>query len=139
MGLLAELYIASDDQQALKYDASPDISPDRRQYRGFTALELSTLWAIMQGTAWDVALMDEFPELLGVESGERLVHRLPRPMIEASARMTQAGVSTSSKEWASTDELRCKPSDVQPIIEDLIQLSGKASASGRAVYLWNCV
>jgi len=61
MGLLAELYIASDDQQALKYDASPDIFPDRRQYRGFTALELSTLWAIMQGTAWDVGPNGRIP------------------------------------------------------------------------------
>lgn len=139
MGVLAEVYIASDDQQALKYDVTPDVFADRKQYRSFTALELSTLWAIMQGTDWDVELMDAFPELLGVDGGERLVHRLPKPMIEALAKMRQEEILSSSEKWASTDELRCKPSDVQPIIEGLIQLSREASATGKAVYLWNCV
>jgi hypothetical protein len=139
MGVLAELYIASDDQQALKYDASPDVFADRRQYRSFTALELSTLWAIMQGTEWDVELLDAFPTLLVVDGGERLIHRLPKPMIQALAKMTQQEIQTSSGTWASTEELRCQPSDVQPIIEGLIQLSREASATGKGVYLWICV
>jgi hypothetical protein len=139
MGVLAELYVANDDQQALQYDASPDVFADRRPYRSFTALELSTLWSIMQGAEWDVALMDEFPALLVVNGGERLIHRLPKPMMEALAKMTLEEIQTSSEAWASTEELRCKPSDVQPIIEGLIQLSRKASATGKAVYLWICV
>ena len=139
MGVLAEIYIASDDQQALKYDTSPDVFADRRQYRSFTALELSTLWSIMQGAAWDVALMDAFPALLVVDGGERLVHRIPKPMIESLAKMTKEEILTSSEKWASTDELRCKPSDVQSIIEGLIQLSQEASATGKGVCLWNCV
>ena len=102
MGILAELYVASDDQQALKYDASPDIFAHRRQYQRFTALELSNLWAIMQGTEWDVVLMDAFPALLVVDGGERLVHRLPEPMIEALAKMTKEEILTSSEKWAST-------------------------------------
>lgn len=139
MGILAELYVANDDQQALKYDATPDIFSHRRQYGRFTALELSTLWAIMQGTEWDLVLMDAFPALLVVDGGERLVHRLPEPMIEALAKMTKEEILTSSEKWASSAELRCKPSDVQPIIEGLVQLSREASAAGKAVYLWNCV
>jgi hypothetical protein len=108
MGVLADLYIASDDQEAVKYDASPDAFGDRRQYRNFTALELSTLWAIMQGTEWDVVLMDQFPELLGVEDGERLVHRLPSHMVETLAQMTQEGVLASSGKWAATDGHRAR-------------------------------
>lgn len=139
MGVLAELYIADGDQQALEYDAHPDVFAEKRQYRNFTALELSTLWAITQGAAWDVALLDEFPELLVVDGGERLVHRLPKAMIEALAKMTQERVLASCANWAATDELRCQPSDVQPIIEGLIQLSREATSTGRSVYLWNCV
>jgi len=139
MGVLAEIYISRDDQEAVKYDATPDAFADRRQYRNFTAIELSTLWAIMQGSAWDVGLMDEFPELLGLDDGERLVHRLPKVMIEALAQMTREGVLAASTKWAATDELRCQPSDLQPIIEGLIQLSKEASAKDKGVYLWNCV
>jgi len=139
MAVLADLYIARDDQEAVKYDATPDAFGDRKRYRNFTALELSTLWAIMQGTKWDVVLIDQFPELLGVEDGERLVHRLPTHMVETLANMTREGVLTSCAKWAATDELRCQPSDVQPIIEGLIQLSRGASATAKGVYLWNCV
>ena len=137
MAILAEIYTSGDDQEAVKYDANSGAFADRKQYRNFTALELSTLWAIMQGTEWEVGLMDEFPELLGLDDGERFVHRLPKVMIEALARMTREGVLASSAKWAATDELRCPPSDVQPIIEDLIQLSQEASAKDKCVYLWN--
>jgi hypothetical protein len=82
---------------------------------------------------------DKFPELLGVEDGERLVHRLPSHMVETLAQMTEEGVLASSGKWAATDELRCQPSDVQPIIEGLIQLSRGALARAKGVYLWNCV
>jgi hypothetical protein len=139
MAILAEIYTSPDDQDALKYDATPDAFADRKQYRDFTALELSTLWAIMQGTEWDVDLMEEFPELLGLDDGERFVHRLPKGMIEALARMTREGILASSAKWAATDELRCQPSDIQPIIEDLILLSQEASAKDKCVYLWNCL
>lgn len=88
---------------------------------------------------WDVVLMDAFPALLVVDGGERLVHRLPEPMIETLAKMTKEEILTSSEKWASSAESRCKPSDVQPIIEGLVQLSREASAAGKAVYLWNCV
>lgn len=78
MAILAEIYTSPDDQKAVEFDANPDAFADRRQYREFTALELSTLWAIMQGTEWDAGLMEEFPELLGLDDGERFVHRLPK-------------------------------------------------------------
>jgi hypothetical protein len=139
MGVLAEIYVSRDDQEAVTYDTTPDAFAKRRQYRNFTAVHLSTLWAIMQGVGWHVGLLDEFPELLGLDDGERLVHRLPKAMVEGLSRMTPEAITVSSTKWAATDEFRCQPSDVQPIIEGLVQLSTEASASGSGVYLWNCV
>jgi len=139
MGLLAEIYIASDDQEALRYDVTPDVFRDRKQYKNFTVLELSTLWAIMQGTAWSVGVLNEFPTLLVVGGGERLVHRLPQGMKEALARMQQEEVLACSVKWGATAEMRRHPRDDQPIIEGLVQLCREAAANNKGVYLWNCV
>jgi hypothetical protein len=51
--------------------------------------------------------MDAFPALLVVDGGERLVHRLPEPMIETLAKMTKEEILTSSEKWASSAESRC--------------------------------
>src|SRR6266571_1371780 len=63
MSLLADIYISRDDE-AVRYDTTPDQFADRAQYKGITPLELSMFWAIVRGVEWDVASMDEFPCLL---------------------------------------------------------------------------
>ena len=49
MGLLADLYISTDNEAPL-YDATQSLpDSDRIESKSFTTLELSTLWAILQG------------------------------------------------------------------------------------------
>ncbi|PXA16845.1 hypothetical protein DD876_13270, partial [Staphylococcus pseudintermedius] len=63
MSLLAEIYVST-DVEAVTYDTTPEGFPERAEHKGFTPLELSTLWAIMRGMEWDGDMMDEFVCLL---------------------------------------------------------------------------
>lgn len=139
MGVSAELYVSGNDQEAAQYDLHPESFPDCERYRGFTDLELSTLWAKLRGTPWDVALMDEFPNILLVDGGERSIHRLPSAMVIDVANLTPTQISSLSAQWAATDELRCRPEDVQPIIEGLVRLAQKAVHDRRNIYFYNAV
>jgi len=139
MGLLADIYLANDDTHAKQYDSAPDIFADRLQYRSFTQLELSILWAIMQGTTWDPKSLRQFTDVFHANGGERLICRLPDPMLDHLTKLSEDQISAAAAKWAVTDQLRCKPSDVRPIIEGLITSARTALQSGRKVYLWNCV
>ncbi|HKA43039.1 MAG TPA: hypothetical protein VKF40_13710 [Burkholderiales bacterium] len=138
MSVLADVYISRDDD-AVKYDTAPDQFADRAQYKGLTPLELSSLWSIMRGMEWDVAMMGEFPCLLQIDGGERLVHRLPAAMVSGLAALSPDQVDSVTSAWAATEELSCSPEDIRPVVDDLVRLSRRASQTNRNVYLWNCV
>jgi len=139
MGLLADIYVSRDDEEATRYDSEPAIFKDREQYRGFTVLQLSTLWAKIKGIEWDVSSLREFPTVLVQDGGERLIHRLPMALTAQLARLTPEQISIAADQWAATDELRCAAADVEPIIEGLVRLAKAASETGRKIYVWNCV
>ena len=138
MGVLADMYVSRDDE-AVRYDSTPDGFAERAQYKNFTPLELSMLWAIMRGIEWDVALMDEFPCLLQQEGGERLIHRLPAAMVTDLSKLAPEQIAAVTPKWAATQELGWPPEETRPVIEDLARLARQASDSGRSLYLWNCV
>lgn len=138
MSLLADIYISPDDE-AVKYDTTPDQFADRAQYKGFTPLELSMLWSIMRGVEWDVAMMDEFPCLLQIDGGERLIHRLPSAMVTELAALSPDRVASVTAAWAATEELSCSPEDIRPVVDDLVRLARRATETSRSLHLWNCV
>ena len=138
MGVLADFYLSREDE-AVKYDTAADEFTDRCQFKGLTVLELSTLWSIMRGVDWDVALMDEFPCLLQIDGGERLIQRIPAPMVSELAGLSQERIATVTTAWAATEEISGDPADIRPVVDDLVRLSRKAGESGRGLYLWNCV
>ena len=138
MSLLADIYISS-DSEAVKYDTTPNQFAARVQYTGFSPLELSTLWAAMRNEQWNVALMKQFDCLLQKDGGERLIHKLPSAMVTDLAKFNSEQIQAAAAKWAATDELKCKPSDVQPIIESLVNLSQQAIQKSQNIYLWNCV
>src|SRR5260221_14475333 len=115
MSVQADLYVSRDDEDAVRYDIEPTSFGEREQYTSFTILELSTLWAKLQGVEWDVNSLDEFPKVLVQNGGERSINRLPTAMATALARLTPELISVAAAKWASTDELACEPADVQPI------------------------
>lgn len=139
VSVLADLYVALDDGEAIRYDSDPATFEDREQYTSFTKLELSTLWAKIRGIEWDVSSLSEFHTVLVEDGGERHITCLPTSMVIELSRLTPEQISTAAAKWATTDELACSPADVQPIIEGLVRLAKIASATGRKVYFWNCV
>lgn len=138
MGILADIYISRDDE-AVRYDTTPDRFTERTQYKGMTPLEVSMLWSIMRGGEWDVALMDEFPCLLQIDGGERLIHKFPSDMLAELSKLSPERVAAVTAAWAATEELSCSPEDIRPIVGDLVRLAGRAIESGRSMFLWNCV
>jgi hypothetical protein len=139
MSVLADIFTAPADDRAIQYDEQPDTFVQRVQFTGFTVLELSTLWAILQGTAWDVSLLSEFAEVLSDDDGERTISRLPEAMRQALTRMTSDDVSAAATKWAATDELLCSADEVRPIIEALVSLAKNAETGGQNLYFWSCV
>src|SRR4051794_1072014 len=129
MGLLADIYISTDGN-AVKYDTSPKDFPDRAERKGLTALELSTLWSILQGIEWDVDSMDEFACLLELDRGERLIHRLPATMVADLAKLTPDRIAAAAPQWTVTEELGWKPDEARLAIEDLARLARQAIERG---------
>lgn len=138
MSLLADIYI-SRDEEAVKYDTTPGQFAERAQHKGFTPLELSMLWSIICGVEWNVALMDEFPCLLQIDEGERLIHRLPPAMVTELTNLSPDRVATVTSAWASTEELSCNSEDIRPVVDNLVRLAHRATATSRSLHLWNCV
>jgi hypothetical protein len=138
MSVLSDIYVARPDEAA-NYDTSPGNFTERAQYKGLTPLELSTLWAIMRRVEWDAAQMDDFTCLLQKDGGERLIHRFPSAMVDALGQLAADQTRDFATGWAATEELSCSPADIHPVVEGMARLARLASASGRGLYLWNCV
>ena len=138
MSVLADIYLSRDDE-AVKYDTAPDQFTQRAQYKRMTPLELSTLWSIIRGIEWDDAAMDEFPCLLQIDGGERLIHKFPAAMVAALAKLTPEQAAVATAAWAATEELNCSPADIRPVVDDMVRLAGQAIQTGNSMFLWNCV
>ena len=139
MSVLSDFYLA-DPQHSKDYNIDqkcPEI--DRAQYKGMTPLELSMLWAITEKKEWDVAMMDEFPEVLIVDGGERLIFQVPMEAVQRFASLSETEVGTAAAAWSQTEELACEPNDIQPVIEEIVRLSKRGLETKRNLYLWVCV
>ena len=146
MGMLADFFVAT-RQDALHYakrDADADEGEDIRirlapaEYKGFTGLEIGTLWAIFEGAEWEVDRHMPESLFLGEESASWL-EEFPSELIQLLANATSEDVAKAASAWAITEELNCSPGDLAPVVADLQSLSRKAIAEGKAVYLWGCL
>jgi hypothetical protein len=139
MSVLTDFYLA-DPQYAKDYDDDQQCAEiDRAQYKGITPLEVSKLLAIVQTKAWAISMMDEFPQVLIVDGGERLIFEIPKPIMERFAALTAAEICSATAAWAKTEELACEAEDVQPVVEEIVRLSKRGLETKRSLYLWICV
>ncbi|WP_367870325.1 hypothetical protein [Luteolibacter sp. Populi] len=140
MSILAELYVATPDK-ALGYDEVQEAPEgERAELTGFTSIEFSTLWAILEGKAWEEAYMDAFETVLEKNGGERMISLFPGKLVELAAALDDARIAAAAEEWAATDELEhCEPEELGPVIEELRRVARVAKESGRGLYLWNCI
>ncbi|WP_035609005.1 hypothetical protein [Haloferula sp. BvORR071] len=140
MSVLADLYVSTPDK-ALEYDETQQAPENERaEMTGFTAIEFSTLWAIIEGKDWDEAHMDAFETVMEKDGGDRMISLLPTKFVELSAALDEAGIAAAAEEWAQTDELEhCEPEDLRETIEELRRVARVAKESKRSLYLWNSV
>lgn len=139
MGVLADIFVSSPDRAA-DYDADPKpFQNESASWKQFTELELSILWALLQGREWDVEMLDRFDKILEKDGGERMVTRLPDEMLRDVLAADDTRRDRALSEWAASDELSCDVADVRPFWDDLGRLANVAVNSGRGVFLWNCV
>jgi hypothetical protein len=139
MGLLADIYLASDDAHALQYDSAPQASTHRLQVGVITELQLSMLWAVVQGVKWEAKSLRQFVNVFHTDDGERLITRLPAALLTELANLSPEQISAVAQKWAATAEMSCKPDSARTIIEGLIVSGRKAAETQQNVYLWNCV
>src|ERR1700735_4769001 len=101
MSLLSDIYVSLNDEEAIGYDSEPGKFKDRERYASFTELELSTLWAEIRGSEWDVNSLDEFRPVLEQNGGHRIIKRLPKSMTAELARLSPEQVSVAAEKCSN--------------------------------------
>lgn len=107
------------------------------KYLGVTPLELSTLWAILEQTEWDVKMMRLFPIIVTTNIGDQIVHEIPPAIVTRLSALRPEEIDRVATVWAATVEMAPRANDVQAIVETLVRLAGRAWASGRGLFLAN--
>ena len=139
MGILADFFVAT-PEDALLYaelsleDSFPEARFPRAQWKGFTSLEVETLWAIVEGRPWNPETHSLEPA--GDVGEEQWLFRLPEPLVARLATLTPEDQGRFAGEWAETEELSCEASELEPVLASLVDLAGNARASGRGMFLW---
>jgi hypothetical protein len=139
MSVLADFYLAAKDAAAAYDEMQQCAEDDRVQSNRITPFELSMLMAILERKAWHVDLMDQFEQILIVDGGERLIHQVAPALVERLACLSTEGVSDAAVAWSAKEAIACAPDEIQPLVEDLARLAVRAQATGRQMFLWNCV
>jgi hypothetical protein len=134
MGVLADFFVAT-DAVARDYDGSHP-EADVVESKGLTSVHLSTLWAILEEREWTAESMDAFEAMNdGGEEGP-WIERLPSAFVGRLASLTPGETERAAAEWATTEEMECDPEDVIPLLTELQELAGKASAPGKSMFLY---
>lgn len=103
------------------------------QFKGLTNLEFGTLWAIINGEAFDF-------DTHGLESltpqEETWLFRFPTTFVQKLATLTPARIDEVATAWADTEELQWDPSEAREVIVDLVRLSKLASVPSKGMFFW---
>jgi hypothetical protein len=110
---------------------------DGANYVGITPLELSTLWAIIEGAEWDVKMMRLFPIVTAVSVGDQIVHEIPASIAERLAAMSQDDIARIAQLWTTTVEMSLRGDETSQIVAELARLSARALTTQRGFFLAN--
>jgi hypothetical protein len=132
MGLMTELFVAREDE-ARTYNYASSKRFQSVQLGGLTNLEFETLWAILATEEWS-------PKTHGLDkvasSEGTWTFKFPSAYIEKLRGLDTEGVYAAAKSWAETDELSCKPAEVEPVITKLVSIARSISNDDRGLFLW---
>lgn len=146
MGILSDFFVAT-PEEALRYanrieepDEGDEIEEllDPVQYKRFTDIEISTLWAILEGSEWDADRHNlEYVEI--GEDSDAWLNRFPHELTVLLSRLDEESLGPVLARWADTEELACDADELHPVMEDLRRLASEAVANRKSVYLWGCL
>jgi hypothetical protein len=141
MGLLSDFFIAKPDAAKLYGGDTPFPAADRCQHKNLSPLQAAQIFAVMRGIPYDVSLLDEFPLVHEETDGGPWTVKIPDEMVTALAQLPDSEIGPQSLAWAeaTAEELAWGAEDFEPIVGDLVRLAGAARASGRSMFLWNCL
>jgi len=146
VGLLADFFVATPDQ-ALHYANQADEPDDGEEihallqpveYKGFTSLELGTLWAILADVPWNAKTHMVEDTFYG-EEGESWLNRFPDELTSLLAAASPDLLAKVCATWAATEELACDPQHISPVLADLQVLAKRAISESKSVHLWGCL
>jgi hypothetical protein len=133
MGLLTELFVAS-DEEAKAYDHTTAGRFPRTQLGGLTNLEFETLWAILAAETWNL----ETHSLTEVASTKgSWTFRFPAAYIDRLRRLEPSAIVAAATCWAATEEIASAPSDVEPVISALVSLARSVKGPDQGLFLWS--
>lgn len=143
MGLLADFFTA-DPADALRYANRLD-DPDQGaavtrllnpiECKAITCLEIEMLWAIPEGTQWDVE-RHVLENTLIADDEESWLHRFPDELVTLLAAADATRSAHALVAWAAREEIESEPADLQSLLDDLQRLARQATDAGKSVYLW---
>lgn len=137
MSILTELFIAEPadaaSYPAKREDSSAAARYARVQLGGLLNLHFSTLWAIVESEEWDVNKHD-LPSVL--PPSNTWLFRFPDQFTRSLSELDESQLEEIAAQWARTEEMRCDPSDARYVLDELQGIAEKATASGKALYLW---
>lgn len=136
MGILADFFLAGTDADAMRY---PDAFLAREQWKGYTAVELSTLSCLLQRVEWHESVLDDFPCIRVIDDGEQTTQRFPDQLTAKLAALAAPKIRELAQRWSSTEELAgSDPESVHECLAAICRLAARASQDGAKLYLWNC-
>jgi hypothetical protein len=132
MGLLTELFVGHDGD-AKKFDAARGSGARSVKLGGLTNLEFETLWAILSAEEWN-------PETHALEevasTDSTWTFKFPRAYIDRLRALDAPGISSAAKSWAATEELSCKPAEIEPVIHQLVSLARSVEDGRLDMFVW---
>jgi hypothetical protein len=144
MGILADFFSAATADArlyALPSSQSDHVLEARiapAKYKGFTSLELEMLWAILEGGEWNPEVHVLLDESIPGDD-ESWLYRFPEQFVALLADATPDAIGKANAAWAATEELRCSPDDLAPVVTDLQSIARKSRLTGQPMYLWGAL
>ncbi len=141
MGILADFFVATHADALLYEQLLGDLPAERYEVVNsgrLTALEIGSLWAILDGVEWDFKQHELINHTPPDESAESWLSEFPAPLTAKLASIDDAAATKCAEAWSETEELEGADSDdLSDFVGELRGLAQHAQASGNALYLWN--
>jgi len=135
MSIVTELFIAP-DSAATTYGHRSAGQFTGAQLGGLTNLEFETLWAILEGTPWDVN-KHSLSEVASTESS--WTFQFPQDYMDRLSRLDAKAIAPAAAAWSRTDELAGTRADLEPVIRQLVGLAQTAAEQGQGLFLWTAL